>query len=162
MSLQDLTTVLGFIPKLEPEELQQVKNRITGFTSLGGGVLPPQTSNNYLGDYLFDGCLFELRRRGLMRRDGIIARNRIPSNYYEDAAEVRKLLAGHVGNKLKPVELASLGRLLARCLADYLERGMVPILPKTLLQNISKVPVALDAAYPGYLEAGLLSFCWRK
>lgn len=162
MALHDLNTVLSCLPKLGPEELQTVRKKVSANLSLCGGATVSAPSFNFSEpDYLFDAIKAELRRRGQLKRDGGIAASQVPSAYQSSASEVRQLLKQHVGD-ISAREYAALGMAAIRALASYLERGRVPVSAKTLMLNVSKVPLALDDAYPGYLEAGLLSFCWRK
>lgn len=42
------------------------------------------------------------------------------------------------------------------CLGRYLERGNVPVLHRTMLQNLSKTPTAVGRCFPGYAEARIL------
>ena len=158
MSLQDLTTVLNHLPKLDIEELMKVKSKLGASLSLSGGK--PEPSVTEIDDYLFNGIMVELRRRGLLGRNSILTSGILSVKYRQSSAQIRALFKEQLG-ELKPVEYAALGQLAAKALADYLEQANVTIGPSVLVNNIEKVPQALDASYPGYLEAGLLSFCWK-
>jgi len=49
-------------------------------------------------------------------------------------------------------------RLLLECLRDYLKYGNIAVSPARLLNNIEKLEYAVDQQYPGYIEAGMLSY----
>ncbi len=49
-------------------------------------------------------------------------------------------------------------RFLLDCLCRWLKGANVPVSPKTVLQNIDKLEYAADQEYPGYIDAGILSF----
>lgn len=157
----ELTAVLRALPKLQPHELRQIQLKAGASLALSGVTAKQIIQDDPIGDYLLDGVIAELRRRGLLGQSGGLFKRLMPPAYQEASAGVRKHLNERVG-QLKAGELAALGQLSARALADYLERGRVPVSPATLMNNISKVPVAIDASFPGYLEAGVLASCWRK
>ncbi len=158
----ELTAVLRALPKLQPAELREIQLKTSASLTLCGKLSAQVISDrSVVTDYLLDGVIYELRRRGLLGQSTGLFKRLIPPAYQQASEEVRQHLNERVGI-LKSSETAALGQLSAKALASYLERGHVPISPSTLLNNISKVPVAIDASYPGYLEAGLLSFCWQK
>lgn len=156
----DFNAVLRTLPSLEPAQLQQLRGKIGALLGLSGvKELPPDVP--VVSDYLLNGVVYELRRRGLLGSSSGLPHRLRTSEYSRLSADVQKHLDQNVG-PLTVVEATALGQLAVRALASYLERGNIPISPSTLINNISKVPIALDASYPGYLEAGLLSCCWRK
>lgn len=150
-----LETVLRELPHLKPEEIAKVRSRLGAAASFSKAAPIEEI------DYLFDGVQCELRRRGLLGRNAVLPRRVVPVGYEQAASEVRDHLGQSVGS-LSSLDRVALGQLAARELAAYLERGKIPISPKTLLTNIDKIPSAIDASFPGYLEAGVLSSCWRK
>jgi len=157
----EYAAILRALPHLKPEELLAVKARVNGALSLRGGAVPTPPAPLNDEDYLLAGIEAELRRRGLLgQRADLAYLVKQNANFGARSAEVR---AGLINcGAVNATERAALGLLAARALAAYLERGHVPVAPTTLLNNVAKVPVAIDASFPGYLEAGLLSFCWRK
>lgn len=155
-----LSTVLLALPQLNADELKVVRSRVGASSSLAGSSTVEATLGNG-GDYLLEGLCQELRRRGALGREKRLPARLIPQGYAEKAADVRDYFAKHLGT-LSAGELSALGQLMGEALALYLEKRGVPIAPSTLLNNISKVPTAVDAAFPGYLEAGVLSSCWRR
>jgi hypothetical protein len=153
----NLQQVLRLLPQLKPAELTEVRNRLQ---FLGTPDETPGTD-----DWLTEGIVSELVRRGLLRKqqDGFWRRS-APKGYSANA-EVqreflidasRKDLPGRVCLPLSIQEKYALGRVVGRALADYLANtpgfGL-----KVMLQNINKIPEALDASFPGYVAAGRLS-----
>lgn len=49
-------------------------------------------------------------------------------------------------------------RLLLDCLHNWLKGANVPVNPRALLHNIDKLEHAIEQEYPGYIDAGMLSF----
>ena len=146
-----LRTVLKLIPQLKPNEQLEVKKRLDfllGNTTLG------TTTITY--DWLSEGIVSELHRRGLQRKLLVgYWRKWAPKGYAAGVLAVREQLRAAVRRPLTTGEQYALGRLAARALADYLQ-GVPGFGLKVMLQNISKVPEALDNSYPGYLADGML------
>jgi len=159
--MTDLTPILRQLRSLPPEELSVVRAKMGAWNKLGGNsevteraIMP--TSDD---DYLLEGIHFELRRRGLLGAEFRIPHRLYPTGYVQRSAEVRRLLESKLP-RLKPVERTALGRLAARALADYLTNIHVTITPRVIMSHVGNTPIALDEAYPDYLAAGLLHFCW--
>jgi hypothetical protein len=62
---------------------------------------------------------------------------------------------------VKPVrhpddDRAALTALTLRCLASDMQLRNVEVTPKKILDNLQRLYTAVDAAFPGYIEAGLL------
>ena len=145
--------MLQRLPELSAAELVQVRARV-GFLV---GSSAKDTNSNH--DWLLEGFTLELRRRGLWSRAQTVPKRLLPTDYAAKAASIREhLLKGRGGLKLRSNESMILGAAAASVLANYLIRAKVPVTPKTLFNNLEKVPVALEAAFPGYWAAGLLGF----
>jgi len=149
----ELQPVLRRLPKLSDEELEQVRVRVQGLLSIRTGRTTVKP--NEVG-WLLTGVATELKRRGLFT-SRLTTFNKIVSGCAAAAAEVEAHLLTAVGHELKLPEKMALGRVAVRALADYLE-GHVTIGPKVLLQNLSKIPEAVDCAYPDYQAAGMLGW----
>lgn len=120
----------------------------------------PATVKPATNDWLLEGITNELRRRGLWMRAHPIPKNLLPDGYEAKAAHIQKYLIKGCGEKrLKSISMMVLGQVAASSLADYLLRARVPVSPKTLLNNIDKIPAAIDASFPGYWAAAALSVC---
>ena len=108
---------------------------------------------------MLDGITSELRRRGLWSRSPV-PKKLLPEGFAEKSVVVREhLLKGLTKPNPRPAERMALGALAAAALADYLTKVQVPVGPKTLLNNIEKVPLALEESFPGYWAQKLLGFC---
>ena len=151
----ELATVLKYLPKLGRPDLEKVRQRVIFLL----GVAAPK-GNSPDQDWMLDGITSELRRRGLWARTSTIPAKMLPEGYAEKSAVVRAhLLKGWAKPNSRPVERMALGGLAAVALADYLTKVKVPVGPKTLLNNVEKVPLALEESFPGYWAQKLLGFC---
>lgn len=151
-----LPEVLKHLPKLSGKELEEVRLKVGALLALSGTSTGPTLSQ----DWLLDGITAELRRRGLWLRAYPIPHKLLPPEYQAKSEGVRAhLLRGLGATVIRPVQRMSLGGLAASVLADYLVKRKVAVGPKTLLGNVEKVPGALEEAFPGYWEQGLLGFC---
>ena len=108
------------------------------------------------GGWVLAGVSTELKRRGLMT-SRLTAPNKLVSGCEAAAREVEAHLLKAVDRELLLPEKMALGRLAVRCLADYLAHA-VTIGPKVLLQNLSKIPEAVDQAYPDYQASNMLGW----
>jgi len=154
--MADLSPLLTQLRTLTPQEWTTVQARITAFHKLAGKPLPEPTTGD---DYLMEGLLYELRRRGHLRQEDKRFWS-IPPRYTATAPIVWANLESQAG-PLKTLERVQLGRIAMRALADYLERGNIAVGAKLLMNCVDKVPVAIERSFPGYLRAGLLRFCWQ-
>lgn len=157
-----VTEILRQLPSLSTDELQSVKAKATAALSLSTGFTSrKETKSETRDDYLLSGICYELRRRGLLASSRGFLGQDLPPKFKEASKVVRGYLERYLGTA-SSVELTALGHLVARALADKLEASKIPITPRTMLSNVEQIPTALDLSYPGYLKAGLLSFCWRQ
>ena len=56
---------------------------------------------------------------------------------------------------------AALIALMLRCLVSDMETRGVEVTPKRIIENLPRLRVAVDEAFPGYLDAGLLHMLIR-
>jgi hypothetical protein len=63
--------------------------------------------------------------------------------------------------RLKPADLLAFGDTAANVLAHFLRSNDQPVGAKTLLVNVTRLPEAIDDAFPGYLATGALGFLLR-
>lgn len=144
-----LEEILQTLPNLKQSELQVLRARVDFLLSL---------KSDDSADWLIIGILEELKRRGLSA--GPDWRQHAPAGWTKNVEEVRNSLLSKLKKPLSTAEQYVLGRLAAKALADYLN-PVVALSLKIMLQNIRNIPTALDASYPGYLEAGTLEFMLR-
>lgn len=155
-----LALVLKHLPNLTPKELSQVKARV-GFL-LGDADKGNQTQR-LANDWLLEGLTCELRRRGLWLKNYPLPQLMFSSDYGVKATAVRTHLTEGAGSdKLTTVQLIALGALGVSALMDYLAKIRVPVGPKTVLNNLDKIPVALEESFPGYWASGMLRCCIER
>lgn len=152
----NLQTIVKLLPELKPNELVEVRKRLQALTSITAPA-PTKATDDWL-----ENCITEeLIRRGVSF--GTDWKGRMPKGYRQQAEAVREFLTKAVTVNALPVrtqpltsaEKYALGRVTARALADYLSWqehfGL-----KVMLQQINKIPEALDASFPGYVASGML------
>lgn len=144
------------LPGLSPDELAQLRLRI-GFLARDTPAPAAGTRRTSGSDWLLRGIGDELHRRGLSG-SGKIPAQKLRADWDEVSARMQADLLHALGDK-GDRSTGALGALTARVLADWLAAGRVPISPKTMLQNVEKVFTALDEAFPGYVQAGMLRCC---
>ena len=160
MTSQTHRQVLKLIRDLSDDEAREVLGHLKArlqFTN-GHEAAPrgPQAD-----DWLLDGIRTVLVSRGHLATTWKPSRElirRAAPNYEVDSSLTRATLAQHLVDP-HPVVLKALGRVAASTLADWL---CVPVSLRTMLTNVSHVPEAFDAAFPGYLAAGLVHLILPK
>lgn len=149
-----LDQILSSLPKLTPEELSEVRQRVMALAAVDGVAATD--------DWLLKGIVHVLADRGL--EDTIPVRFKITNRrqfhgYLDKAEKVRNTLLRAIPDARKLDQLA-LGRLLARCLATRIEEFRSVSL-NAMLQHVDQALPALDQCFPGYLQAGLLKVLVR-
>jgi hypothetical protein len=143
--------LLSQLPQLSAAQAMQVRERL----SFLNGLVETTDDTSH---WLLDGAYAELRRRGLM------SNSRPPYNILKSWSKslpiqlqgIEAFLLKSVGRSLNPAEKAALAQVCFAALCDWLiERRLTPSLRMVIL-NLGNVPVALDAAFPGYAAVGLL------
>lgn len=143
-----LQTVLAALPKLTPEEIEQVRQRIQMLSAI--------SAEPDVDDWLLKGIITVLEERGL--GESVPFRFRVTNRrqhhgYMSKSEKVRRLFESRL--KLTQLDKVALGQILARSLASYVEEFRTVTLT-ALLQHVDLVIPALDAAFPGYLQAGMI------
>lgn len=160
--MAEFTDIISTLPRLSAEQLEEVRKRISALQALSGKTAgkieaaPIQAADEF--DYLLEGVLEEIRARGLgptIPGGFRIRKLKSFANYSEKSGRIKELLAKNLGPGIKRAEYRALGLILARSLARSLE-VWTEISLDTMLRNIDKIPDALDQAFPGYLNSGLL------
>lgn len=151
--MSDLQEVLRRLPGLTPAELEQVRVRVLFL--VGSKPAAP------VEDWLQSGILSELKRRGIWAQGHSI--DSYVKGHAEASLAARQHILGGYRNRLpRRAELLALGQLAANALAEWLLRAKVPLGPKTMFNNLNKIPAALEDAFPGYWQAGMLGTCLEK
>lgn len=158
-----LATVLQELPTLSNEALREVRNRTQALLSLSTDAAPSTPSKGRKGsasaggslDYIYEGICFELRRRGLLKTKGI-PQALWPKGYVNASNEIQEFFSLQFSAPLLVPQQLLLGRLAIEALANWLEEVDIPVGVSTLMQNVPKIPLALERSLPGYLGSGLL------
>jgi hypothetical protein len=164
--MTELKQIIGKLPKLTKAERQNLRQALDFFD---GGRTKAATSTVpqvVVQDWLTPGIITELRRRGL-EYSGLSEKriNGMAPDYITESRGVmidlrNKMLKSKAQAstaRLDHAELLGFGRIIAQVLADYLQ-NVRSINLKYMLTNISKVPDALEASFPGYLSSGFIYF----
>jgi hypothetical protein len=154
---------MGLIPKLTADERRELKvviGQFRGEHSAASRGKPEKRVDGAAGDWLLAGIVWELARRGLGRSriDATLVRRLAPA-YEEAATEIRERLTKQL-DKPRQEELVSLGRVVARAIADH-RSPQTPLGLKFMLNNTRNALEAIDSSFPGYLAAGMLPYLLR-
>lgn len=111
-------------------------------------------------DWLKIGILSELTNRGLDGRDFRIKKDSSFASFNTQSENVRSILLKAV-EPLTAVQCRALGGVAAECLAKYIltwrhEGKSFEVTRETMFRYASRIPQAINWAFPGYLESGLL------
>lgn len=152
MSLQEtLSGLLG----LTQDELLEVQKHIT--------LLLPQAEHRQDDDWLLAGVIAVLKEKGL--GDTIptyfkIKNQKSYHGYARKSERLRGMLLSKCG-ALRRTEHYALGHMAASLLFDYLAEESRALGLWGMLGSIDVLPQAIDDAFPGYLESGLLGMLLR-
>jgi hypothetical protein len=151
-----LDQVLELLPQLDPDELVMVRQRASALAALDG------VQEEAEEDWLLNGIIAQLQDMGLgdLVPPGFKILNRRQFHGYLPKSEkLRKTIEKTLPGTTRLNRLA-LGKLLAKCLAAKVA-SFRPVTFHALLQHAELSLAALDAAFPGYLSAGLLPVILR-
>lgn len=162
MTIKD--QIISMLPKLNPKELGDIAVAVKALCAIDGlknNVVPQGTEA--ADDKLLDAIAQCLIAQGLVDRSSHAAYHLTRRNAYQSyrpkRAEVGMFIIrlaeslGTRGNRYMP----QICFLCAESLADLLKHRNI-LSPSTMLSQIDKIPEALDAAFPGYVESGLFGF----
>lgn len=110
-------------------------------------------------DWILHGIVSVLNERGMgymIPPNFRIRKARAFAGYETQADRVRTLLTDAVPD-MTVTEQRSLGVIAARALADHIS-SWSSISFESLMRNVSKIPEALDEAFPSYISSGLLRY----
>jgi hypothetical protein len=154
---QALFQIQKLLPQLTKAEKKQLRALLTSFA---GEETKPSTR----AGWLLSGIIHELNRRGtsygvrgveLDKMVGRLKPEHVKITDVESRLEHKLELA--LRRMPSPTELFSLGRVAAEALANTIERiPNRPVTMRTMLYSVPEMFEALDAAFPDYLNAGML------
>ncbi len=166
-SKEDFDTIRKLLPKLSAQRIQDLRLLLDTYYA------PEAATNHDASDWLLSGIQDEMRRRGLGCPP--LTAKFVSKDVFAQAAAVKEILtksARRSGSSLSTTQWLALGKVCAEALATLIlswkvedettqEWKPVPFSVRVMLNNIAKVPEALEADFPGYLEAGLLHLLVR-
>ena len=165
-SKEAFDTIRKLLPKLSAQRIHDLRLLLDTYY-----VAPP--TNNNTSDWLLSGIRDEMNRRGLGCPP--LTPKFVNKDALAQAAAVKEILtksARRGGGSLSTAQWLALGKVCAKALATLISNWKVqdettqawkpvPFSVRMVLTNIAKVPEALEAGFPGYLESGLLHFLVR-
>jgi hypothetical protein len=155
MAAATLKQVKELLRQLDGSELDDLLKYIKALRQFGSSKTPPAREEE---DWLLRGITQVLRKRGLVNSTWWPTkevRKRAAPHWDENAEQVRRTLLEALP-KLDRAQLNTLGTKAAEALAVWLDLRRVQLGPRSMLSNVGNIPEAVDASYPGYMEAGLL------
>ena len=167
-SKEAFDTIRKLLPKLSAQRIHDLRLLLDTYY-----VAPEATTNDDTSDWLLSGIQDEMRRRGLGCPP--LTPKFVNKDALAQAAAVKEILtksARRGGGSLSTTQWLALGKVCAKALATLISNWKVqdettqawkpvPFSVRMMLTNIAKVPEALEAGFPGYLESGLLHFLVR-
>lgn len=146
-------SILLTIPKLSPRDLKKIKDRVDVALSIEKKSSDEDVIKE---DYLLAGILTVLASKGLGKTlpFGVRLRSALPKDFVDNSRTIQLFLESHI-KRMGKAEKILLGRLCAQALAHSIS-SYKPVMFKTMVQSVLEIPEALEKAYPGYIEAGML------
>lgn len=154
--------IIAALPTLSLDQLEDLRKRIAALKS----TAPDRKWVAIEDDYLLQSIMEYLRATGYghtIPPNFRIKDKSAYKSYSEKSLRVRAFLEEACPNMTKN-ERFTLARLAVKCLNMYLREFSEPVACslETMLVFVDKIPAAIDAQFPRYVEAGLLPFLIRK
>lgn len=141
--------LLQSLQSMSRSQLEQVRQRASYHLQHKTGAIESVEDE----DWLMLGILHELDRRGLDARPIRLKKPASFAQYQTQSENVRALLL-KAAPGLNVLQRRALGQVASKELARYLT--WVDVNRGSMLMYVSKIPEAIDAAYPGYMAAKML------
>ncbi len=149
---------------LTPGQLRIVEQRARSLRVALGDTTPADDKVVIENDWLLDGIYHSLRDLGLGAT--LIPPKDLPSKtylrYQRTSKKVRSALESRITPTMRPAEKLALGRIIGSAYIAYVREWLQSTAIEKLLDHIGRVPDALDAAFPSYLETGMLGVLIRS
>lgn len=149
--------ILKVLPSLTPENRALIARTIKALDAV-----EPVEALDRKYDWLLNGIFFELDRRNLVNvRPSMVHLKKLPGykTFPDKADAVIKLMERQLP-MMTDLNWRQLGLTCASSLARYLEHKVALSL-NIMINNVDKIPVAINASFPRYMEAGLLHLIVR-
>lgn len=152
--------VQALLTRLTPDERNKIKLLIAKHPGTAA-KRSVASFNEVEADWLLQGILAELRRRGHKPHIKDMSQIRgLCVDYEMTSQEVREHLEAMLPSEVTAAELRTLGTITARALIDRFRN--VPIGLKPLLQLAGRSMEALDDSFPGYLGSGMIYWIVKR
>ena len=150
---EDYRRIVAKLPEMTKAQMTDLRRQILFFIDHKEG------GNVENADWLFDGILAVLKERGVGHMVPPNFRIKKAGSYagYETQADRVRMVLNEAIPNMSVTEQRSLGVIAARSLAQYIS-GWSEVTFDSMLRNVAKIPEAIDADFPGYLDSGMLSF----
>jgi hypothetical protein len=137
------------LPHLSPVQAGQVRDRIN--------FLFPVDAKSSGPSWLLEGIYLELRRRGLMGRSSppLSVLKSFDKDVQLKLTGAEAFLIEHIGDMTPPQKLRA-ATIAAEVLCNMLSGNGRSLSLRMVVVNLGNLPLALDRAFPGYAQAGLL------
>jgi hypothetical protein len=147
-------SIVAALPYLSRSQLTAIKARCQLLLQMPGDAATPVDDE----DWILLGIINELRRRGQYVPTRFRAdRGNSFGAFNTKSAEIRRLLE-LAAPGLNIVERRALGQVSAKALADFLRTPTF----NTMMLHVHMIPMAIDAAFPGYMESQVLGIVVRR
>lgn len=146
--------ILRELPSLPSKDLIEIRNQVSALLSLSGK--PEHDTHN---DWLLDGIIYELERRGLKKiipPDFRIKNITSFRNFPEKSNRMQAFLKDTMP-VMSRSERVFVGRMCARALAMHIEK-FAPVGLHIMLNLVDRLPAALEEQFPGYIQTGMFRF----
>lgn len=151
--LSPLTIVLEQLPKLTITELHQVKQRI-GYLRTVADAGPVDVDEQIV----IDAISAVLRENGIAITTDQVANSPVHTSFLEKLPALHTFLATASPKRNHQRALLQLG---VELLYAHLTKIGIPVGVRTLMAHIHRIPEFINIAFPGYAQAGLLSWITR-
>lgn len=146
---------------MSPDALRALRFRVD---SLLAGR--PKAAHSILadpGEEVVEAMLTHLKRKGCSMPLGVVKRAPWWPKLKKDAAGIADYLTAHAPAVMtKRLVRQRAYYIVVGILVRWVERIGIPVTPRSLAQNMDKVPGILDQQFPGYAESGYLGWVFKS
>lgn len=162
--MTDLAEVLRRLPKLSPDELEQVRQRLSILRGMDAALTTFGGTSPSKDDAGAERVLSAIAR--ILQQAGLEHVNTTMLRASPAFPAFRKKLPTLMEylSKVSPNAIEQSAVLLVGVdlLRRYLIKQKLPVGSRVLMQHIHRVPAVLDLQFPGYAAAGMLGWIARR
>lgn len=156
LSTRQFSRFLVELAQLSPDQINEVRKRLS-LLGASAKVDTPSLAHSWL----LEGVRQELIRRGICSKNmrfSFALLSRIAPSLENDLKAGEEFLLSNLKVQLNEAEKMSLGRIAAEELITMLSGWTdFHLSLQSVLRNLSRVPEAMENAFPGYVSVGLQS-----